>query len=103
MLDSLPKHSAYAQCTPEYYGGYDQITLRNNHTILQKKERNMKKQNHFLHCKWINHHKDLPIRQIVYVTYFNLQKTKKKLYLIIIKASSQYCGKQIQSCVPDFL
>ena len=40
MLDSLPKHSEYAQRTPEYYGGYDWITLRNKLHKMAKKEKN---------------------------------------------------------------
>ena len=46
MLDSLPKHSEYAQRTK----------LRN---------KIMKKQNYLLHCIWINHHEDLLIKLIV--------------------------------------
>ena len=40
MLDSLPKHSEYAQRTPEYYGGYDWIKLRNKLHAISKKENN---------------------------------------------------------------
>ena len=40
MLDSLPKHSEYAQCTPEYYGGYDWITLRDKMNNVAKTEKN---------------------------------------------------------------
>ena len=37
MLDSLPKHSEYPERTPEYYGGYDWIKLRNKlHEIAKK-------------------------------------------------------------------
>ena len=38
MLDSLPKHYEYAQHTPEYYGGYDWITLRTKLHNIAKKE-----------------------------------------------------------------
>ena len=40
MLDSLPKHSEYAQRTPEYFGNYDWITLRNKLHEIAKKEKN---------------------------------------------------------------
>ena len=40
MLDILPKHSEYAQRTPEYYGGYDWIKLRNKLHNIAKKEKN---------------------------------------------------------------
>ena len=40
MLESLPKHSEYAQRTPEYYGGYDWITLRSKLHEIAKKEKN---------------------------------------------------------------
>ena len=45
MLDSLLKHSEYAQRTPEYYGCYDWIKLRDKlHTISKKNK--MMKQNY---------------------------------------------------------
>ena len=96
MLDSLPKHSEYGQRTPEYYGDYNWITLRNKLHDISKKEK-MKKQNYLLHSIWINLPEDLLIILIVYlinlmmvyVTYFNLQKIKNNLYLKIIKTLSR--------------
>ena len=40
MLDSLPKHSEYPQRTPEYYGNYDWIKLRNKLHDISKTEKN---------------------------------------------------------------
>ena len=40
MLDSLSKHSEYAQRTPEYYGGYDWIKLWKKLHDIAKNEKN---------------------------------------------------------------
>ena len=40
MLDKLSKRSEYVQRTPEYYGGYDWIKLRNKLHDIAKKEKN---------------------------------------------------------------
>ena len=40
MLDSLPKHSEYAQRTPEYYGGYDWVKLRDKMNNVAKTQKN---------------------------------------------------------------
>ena len=40
MLDSLPKHCAYAERTLEYNGGYDWVTLRNRLHKIEKNEEN---------------------------------------------------------------
>ena len=40
MLDKLSKRSEYPQRTPEYYGGYNWITLRNKLHDISKKEKN---------------------------------------------------------------
>ena len=64
LLDSLPKHSVYAERTPEYHGDYNWITLRNRlHKIAKLKK--MKKLSYLSHYTWTNPQEDHQIMLIV--------------------------------------